>query len=272
MSEKKYKGMALFDLDGTLLNNNTNEISESTCLAIRLLKQNGYVVALCTGRDMETHYSAGYRDIVQPDAIIHQNGGKITVGDEVIFRHTVSHDLIRRLYDYAVKNGICVGTSIGGEDFFLYPEKKIYADQAYNKFLTRHFVPFEEIFNRNLEVTGLAYAGDLEKEKPIIERDFPELELFGFSSNAGADVVERGFSKAEGMRRLCDYYGISTADTYAFGDSNNDVPVLKAAGVGIAMGNGDESAKEAADYVTEDFDHDGIYRACVHFGLIEDIL
>ena len=49
----------------------------------------------------------------------------------------------------------------------------------------------------------------------------------------------------------------------------NDIEIIKAAGVGIAVGNAVDALKEAADYVTADINDDGIYRACIHFGLIE---
>ena len=52
------------------------------------------------------------------------------------------------------------------------------------------------------------------------------------------------------------------------GDSENDLDMLAAAAVGIAMGNGTERAKATADYVTTAFDDDGIYNGLKHFGLI----
>ena len=70
------------------------------------------------------------------------------------------------------------------------------------------------------------------------------------------------------MKKICAYYHMDRACTYAFGDSHNDIPLLKAAEVGIAMGNADPEAKAAADYITDDIRHDGIFNACRHFGLI----
>jgi hypothetical protein len=62
--------------------------------------------------------------------------------------------------------------------------------------------------------------------------------------------------------------GLEAADTYAVGDSVNDLDMIRAAGTGIAMGNASEVAKAAADYVTSDIHEDGIAHALEKFGLI----
>ncbi|MFQ9704816.1 MAG: HAD family hydrolase [Enterocloster clostridioformis] len=89
-----------------------------------------------------------------------------------------------------------------------------------------------------------------------------------FSGNMGADVVEREASKAEGLKRLCQYYDIGLERTVAFGDSMNDYEIVREAGIGVAMGNSVEELKTVADYVTDDIDRDGIWKACRHFSLI----
>lgn len=260
------------DLDGTILDNGLNLIPESTALAIAKLRKNGCLIVLSTGRDMDTHYSFRYRDMIKPDAIIHHNGNKITVGDKLIFEHIMDDEKVHDIYEFCREHGYCAGTSIGNEDFFLNPEIKLAADRSYKKVVERHFVPFEEIFRRGLRVSALSYAGDIDTEKPIVEKAFPDIQLFPFNGGRGADMIERGFSKAEGFKRVCEYYGLDEAyrkdKTYAIGDSHNDVPLLKAAGYSIAMGNADEAAKAVADYVTDDIRHDGFYKAFLHVGLI----
>ena len=69
---------------------------------------------------------------------------------------------------------------------------------------------------------------------------------------------------------VCEYFGTTMEEAYAFGDSMNDYEILQAVGTGIAMGNADPRLKKVADYVTSDIGEDGIYRACVHLGLIPD--
>ena len=65
-------------------------------------------------------------------------------------------------------------------------------------------------------------------------------------------------SKGQSLMLLADDLGIHRENTIAFGDAGNDTDMLEAAGTGIAMANGTEDAKAAADFVTLDNDHDGI--------------
>ena len=59
--------------------------------------------------------------------------------------------------------------------------------------------------------------------------------------------------------------GISPDEAIAFGDSFNDIPMLRAAGMGVAMGNAEQAVKEAADYITDDCDRDGVAKALERF-------
>ena len=64
------------------------------------------------------------------------------------------------------------------------------------------------------------------------------------------------------------HYNVDREDTIAFGDAGNDLEMLQFAGIGVAMGNGTQDAKQAADYITKDVKEDGLYHGFAKFGLI----
>ena len=81
-------------------------------------------------------------------------------------------------------------------------------------------------------------------------------------------MVPKGFSKGTGIEKLCEVTGADIKDTIAIGDGANDLDMFRAAGFSVAMGNGAQSARDAADHVTSDLKEDGIMNALMHLGLI----
>ena len=81
------------------------------------------------------------------------------------------------------------------------------------------------------------------------------------------DVVPAGGSKRLGIDAMIRAHGIDLAETMAFGDGQNDIEMLRHAGIGVAMGNAADEVKRAADYVTTGVDRAGIAKALRHFGL-----
>ena len=97
--------------------------------------------------------------------------------------------------------------------------------------------------------------------------------MFGFVDPINHDgvifeFVPKDSSKATGISFVCDKLGISAEDTYAFGDSNNDVDMLSCVGHGICMGGGTDAAKKVSEYITAGLSDDGIEKGLKHYGLI----
>ena len=82
------------------------------------------------------------------------------------------------------------------------------------------------------------------------------------------EMVPHGFSKGTGIEKVCELLDVPIQNTYAFGDSPNDMEMLKVAGNAVVMGNGFDEVKAIGDYVTDDLYHDGIYNACKYYNLI----
>ena len=75
------------------------------------------------------------------------------------------------------------------------------------------------------------------------------------------EVIPKVINKGQGIRDICSVLGMEPAEVISFGDAANDIPMLKAAGVGVAMGNADAAVKAAADMVTLSNNEDGIAAA-----------
>jgi len=82
------------------------------------------------------------------------------------------------------------------------------------------------------------------------------------------EVISVKNNKADGIRKVLEYYGGSMEDAVAVGDSMNDLEMIRECGIGIVMGNGNERLKSYADYVTADIDADGVYQALAHYQLL----
>ena len=217
------KGIVSFDMDMTLLNHADYKIPDSAIKALDLLRKNYYIV-IATGRDMDAKFSEGLADEVKPDAIIHLNGNKITIGSELIYEHCMKRELVEELLHFAEGKDYAIGMTVGDIDYFINPWC-----------VTRHDMVRWQMSDRKLPL---------------------------FSSREGADIIEKDASKAEGLKRLCKAWNIPLKNTIAFGDSMNDYEIVTTAGIGVAMGNGHPQLKAAADYVTAPIGEDGVYKAC----------
>lgn len=258
------KRIVSFDLDMTLLDHKTWKIPDSAMEALELLRRDS-VIVIGSGRNMDHEMSSMYRDMIQPDAVIHMNGTRVTVGDQVLYEHLMDKGRLKALLDYADRNGVSIGTSQGEYDYYIHPEGVVRHDEIRWGVSERKFRDGWKLLD--MPVRTLVYIGGPE-QAGVLREHFPEFKFPMFSGEMGADVVEKEASKAHGLKRLCAYYGIPLEDTVAFGDSMNDYEIVREAGVGVAMGNSVDALKEAADYVTDDIDRDGIWKACRHLRLI----
>ncbi len=91
----------------------------------------------------------------------------------------------------------------------------------------------------------------------------PEAELLR-SKDEYLEIVPKQADKAQALYTICKHLGIPAAQTLAMGDHDIDCALLRAAGIGVAMGNGSAAAKQAADWIAPDNDHAGAARAIYH--------
>lgn len=99
------------------------------------------------------------------------------------------------------------------------------------------------------------------KQRPVRQRE-------GFEKGELDAIREYSARKGEGLRFAAATMGVPLADTVAIGDSDKDLTMIEVAGIGIAMGNGEQCAKDAADWVADAVDASGLAHAFERLGVV----
>ena len=122
----------------------------------------------------------------------------------------------------------------------------------------------------DVEKLTINFASDEKGKRIDYDKAWKVLaEFSGFHPVSGGmqniEVTAEGVSKASALLWLGEYLKIKPEEMIAFGDSGNDIDMLQAAGIGVAMGNAEQEAKAAADFVTLANTEDGIVHALKKF-------
>lgn len=254
-----------FDIDGTLWDKDMI-IPDSTREAVRKLKENKCLSFINSGRT---------RAFIQAPVLLSLGFDGILSGCGTSVYYRREELLYKKIPAEIVDTTLKV---LKKYDMPVVLEGRTYQYVDPEEFLGDPFLDIlrRDVGDKLLGITENHMNWEISKFSAVIRNDgftraLEELSPWYDFLVHGKKVVEgvpKGFSKATGIQVICEKLGIAHEDTYAFGDSVNDLDMLKYVAHGIAMGNGMPEAKEAADYVTDDLHADGIYNACKHFGLI----
>lgn len=260
------KKVIFFDVDGTIWDDD-RFIPESTKLAFEKLHKRGHLLVMCTGRARACVRSKELLDLGF-DGIIAACGTYIEYGNEIIFEQLVDGEMVKYIMGVLRENRMPVVLE-GSKDYWI--DEKGFEEDPYVDYLfmdlkqNAHVLRgYDEKIKINKFSADILPDTNYEEVKKKLGVHFDMLEHVG---NV-VEFVPRGFSKATGIKWLCDYLKIDISKSYAIGDSVNDLQMLDAVGHSIVMGNALDSVKEIAEYVTEDIYNDGLYKAMEHYELI----
>ena len=272
-----------FDIDGTLVNDRKS-VLKSTKEAIKIVKEQGVLVGVATGRG--PFFVKDLMDELDLDFAVTYNGQYIFNKDRVLFANPIDKSSLRQIISYAKENRkeIAMGTRqdvVGSRimSFGLSPLSQL-VSRFVPKFLTR---TVSHSFNRMVSKALPQKEDDLLDliNQPIYqvlmlmtpeETNHAAEQLshlkFTRSNPFAADIINQGNSKLEGIRRVGKEYGFDLNQVMAFGDSDNDLEMLAGVGMSVAMGNGSSSVKEVAKHITASNQDDGIHKALEYFGVL----
>lgn len=250
------------DLDGTLLKNDKS-ISEENREAIEYFKREGGYFTFITGRMPFT--SRMLYDMIKPNAPIGCiNGGGIYDFERGEYLWSIT---LPREYKELVE---AVMDGVPGAGVILDAHDKVYCCRD-NEIAARHrrVTKTEHVFVdlETLEAPITKVVFGEEREENIwriaeILHSHPRSAEFDFirSERALYEILPKGSSKGNLLPRLAEILGVKMARTVAIGDYNNDVSMIRTAGVGIAVANATEEAKAAADRITVSNEESAIAR------------
>ncbi len=256
-----------FDIDGTLVSFNTHRVSDATVEALAELRRRGVKVILATGRLLNQTEVVSR---IKFDAYITLNGCCCLAedGTTVISKATIPQSDLEAIVDYLEENNHPFPCSFMDE----VGNTINYVDDRVQTVWDNIALPVPRTENPRQTIQRNIYQVNIyvdeKDEAPIVERYLQHCESTRWHP-LFADVNLRGVSKQQGVDTMLDYFGISREEAMAFGDGGNDVSMLGHVGWGVAMGNAVDSAKQAAVYVTDTVDDEGICKALQHFGLID---
>ncbi|MDR0972807.1 MAG: Cof-type HAD-IIB family hydrolase [Prevotellaceae bacterium] len=252
-----------FDIDGTLVSFDTHRIPDSTHLALAEARRRGLKLFIATGRPRCIINNLGDELF---DGYITMNGACCFMGqyEQMIFRHTIPSDDVRAAMQMSLEEEITTIFVSADSMYIVNPNEKIeWFSRSLNVDPPLVLSP-EEILKK--EIFQISPFITVDRE-PAFMRGMPHSEV-GRWHPIFTDIVAAGTGKQRGIDEVTKYLGIRVEETMAFGDGGNDIGMLKHVGIGVAMGNAAAEVQQAADYVTDTVDNDGILKALLHFRLI----
>jgi Cof subfamily protein (haloacid dehalogenase superfamily) len=238
--------IVFLDIDGTILNSQ-NQLDVKLFETVKQLQEKGILVALATGRSYDG--AKIYGEKLGTSLYVSYNGGYVLSQGKIIYDAKIPARLAYHL---------CRKTNDLGEAFIHFSYRNSRSNQPMHG--VEYLLPEAEISNiadTNQDAHRLVLYVD-QKQRAAFQEEITEAA--SFDEGDRLEVFPKG-SKWTGILPLLNELGISAEEVVTIGNGTNDLEMLKAAGLGIAMKNSPDIVKESADWVTDDNDHHGVEKA-----------
>lgn len=262
------------DLDGTLLDDH-KKLSEANLQALSKCVEHGIWVVPCTGRAVdgvpnEVKEIPGVRYAITTNGAVIYDMEKEEALDTCMIPFEEALDLLyfidshHVMYDpYIERRGITEPRFYNHlSDYGLSDELKIMVQKTRDVYPS--IIEYVKQTHKPVEKINLFFANMAERAQIRAELDKRDNILVTSSIPNNLEINAPGATKGEAIRRLADRLGIGYEQTMAIGDGENDITMIRMAGVGVAMDNGINQLREEADYITETNEKSGVASAINH--------
>lgn len=276
--------MIFFDIDGTLLNSK-GKISASTQKAISMVQQQGIICGISTGRTPGSVHAVLKEFPL--DVFIVCNGQLVYTTDELIYAKAFDENVLDDIVTYAEAFSrqvlFCGRNHSAGSKTMQFGQSRLltqiirfvpkkipvsFLQTTMQKYRPKRFQAERysglQILNEPVYQCVMLAGTD---EDHSLKKALPHCDLKR-SNPYSVDIVPKDSSKLTGIKFLAAHFDIAMDEVMVFGDHLNDIEMITGAGLGVAMGNATAKTKQAADFITQTNDQEGIYTALKYFNVI----
>ncbi|MBR5912961.1 MAG: HAD family phosphatase [Selenomonadaceae bacterium] len=255
------------DIDGTLLVPK-KKISARNINAVKRMTDAGITVTIATGRMYRAALPIA-QELGVNVPIITYNGALIkSVDGEIIYENCLPENLVVEIVKFYEKRGWHLQSY--SEDILYVPEyNKFVQEYEASQKVQANVIGWEGMKGKHFKVCKMLSIAESEEENL---RHMAELKaVFGNkidvtkSAPIFTEIVCPNVSKASAVTILAEKLGVVRAEVLAIGDADNDLPMLKVAGISVAMGNATEEVKKSCDLITGLCEDDGFAQAVDEF-------
>ena len=257
------------DIDGTILGGDF-EFKDSVKNCIKDLQKKGIKVVLVTGR-MHCAAVKIVQELGITTPVVSYQGGmvkEIESCEKVLYQSDVNPQTAKKIIEWARENNAHINLYM---DDVLYVEEDNEIIQKYTqaRFIDYKVCSFDDLEIKNVnKILGIDYQ-DAQRVTGWVDelkQKHPNLYIVK-STPYFCEIAENTATKGCAVKFLQEMWDIKTEETLAIGDQDNDIELLKSAGVKVAMGNASDALKSCADYITDHVDEDGWVKAMEKFCL-----
>lgn len=252
------------DIDGTLVNSE-KKITTKVKQAIKRAQEAKKKIVICTGRPL-----SGAQQYLDELGLNHQDNQYVVSFNGAVVESTNGNILFKKGLDYqeyvdleAIARQLQLHFHAVGLERIYTANRDLSHYTIYNSRIVKLEVSYrtqEEM--RNIPIIKCMYIDDPDyldsKIKSPLFNQMKNRVVLSKTEPFYYEATAAGVDKGKGLAILCDHLGIDASQVMALGDQANDLPMIKYAGIGVAMGNAVEVTKENADMITADCDHDGV--------------
>ena len=250
------------DIDGTLIKDSTPDLYPEMIKAINSLMEQGIIFCAASGRQ---YYSIRnvFRHIDKNIIYIAENGAQIRYQEKDIsvtpMKRKYAEDIIKQLRNYDRTCDIIVSTPNGS---FLESNNKKFIDLITYGYRNK-FTLVKDVLEEEAEIIKIAiYQKESIRElgEEILIPEWKDKVKVCLAGEEWVDFMDASVDKGHALAFLQRYFNVEKSETMAFGDNNNDIGMLQAAGESYAVENARVEVKNAAKYICPAYLEKGVYQ------------